>query len=175
MKSISFKTIFFALVCAALFGVIIIRFTRKESAQGNCLEKNSGIFIAELGKEHIKPDAPHPPYNSNPPTSGWHTETTVPWGISKASVPDEMQVHNLEHGGIIIQYEPKIAEETRQRLEEIAKRYKSKVLMAPRAGLDRAIALTAWTYLDKFDAFDECRVIGFIKAHINQGPEFTED
>ena len=29
------------------------------------------------------------------------------------------------------------------------------------------IALTAWTYLDKFDEFDAERITDFIEAHIN--------
>lgn len=175
MKLTSFKIVLLALVF--IIGGIwaFIRLMSDRSVQKSCPEKNDGLFIAELGKEHIKPDASHPPYNSNPPTSGWHTEETAKWGISEAPVPDEMQVHNLEHGGIMIQYGQEISKEVRQKLEEITKQYKSKVLMAPRAGLDRAIALTAWTYLDKFDSFDECRINGFIKAHINQGPEFTEN
>lgn len=175
MKRIPFKIIFFAGALIIFSGLAFTRFIREKTAQKNCTEKNSGIFIAELGKDHIMPNAAHPPYNSNPPTSGWHTEETAKWGIHAASVSDEMQVHNLEHGGIVIQYAPEIDTNIRQRLEEITRRYASKVLLAPRARLDRNIALTAWTYLDKFDAFDECRIIGFIDAHINKGPEFTKD
>lgn len=39
--------------------------------------------------------------------------------------------------------------------------------------LDTTIALTAWTYLDTFDQFDEKRITRFIDYHRDQGPEKT--
>ena len=39
------------------------------------------------------------------------------------------------------------------------------VLLAPYPGLDRCIALTAWTRLDKMDELDERRVVRFIEAY----------
>ncbi|MBI5620514.1 DUF3105 domain-containing protein [Candidatus Gottesmanbacteria bacterium] len=39
--------------------------------------------------------------------------------------------------------------------------------------LDTTIALTAWTYIDKFDAFDTGRIERFIDFHRDQGPEKT--
>ena len=175
MKSIFIK-IFFLSVIVLGAGTAALRWFSGGTASTFACAENEGLFIAEVGdKEHLELGDPHPPYNSNPPTSGWHTEATSSWGVSEAPIPDEMQVHNLEHGGILVQYKTEIDGETKRKLGEIVKRYKSKVLMAPRPNLDRTIALTAWTYLDKFDEFDECRIVGFIKAHINEGPEFTPD
>ena len=37
---------------------------------------------------------------------------------------------------------------------------------APYPGIDKRIALTAWRRLDKFDEFDEQRIVRFIDAHI---------
>jgi hypothetical protein len=39
------------------------------------------------------------------------------------------------------------------------------VVLAPYPGLDRCIALTAWTRLDKMDELDERRVVRFIEAY----------
>ena len=39
------------------------------------------------------------------------------------------------------------------------------VLLAPYPGMKTRIALTAWTRLDAFDAFDESRINRFIKAY----------
>ncbi len=137
--------------------------------------KDQALYLAEQGMDHVDFGANHPPYNSVPPTSGWHTPDSYTWGVTKEPVPDEIQVHNLEHGGIMIQYKPGIEKNTIEKLEEIGKRYKSKVIVAPYLKLDKNIALTAWTYLDKFNDFDENRIVGFIAAHINQGPEFVAD
>ena len=53
------------------------------------------------------------------------------------------------------------------------KKGKKKLIIVPRPNLDTRIALTAWDYLDKFDQFDEGRIIKFIDAYLNQGPEKT--
>src|SRR5437773_480007 len=54
--------------------------------------------IADAGAAHIRnPTDPHPPYNSNPPTSGSHWGGgTAPWGIQSQPIADEMTTHNLE-------------------------------------------------------------------------------
>lgn len=49
----------------------------------------------------------------------------------------------------------------------------SKLIIVPRPNLDAKIALTAWDYLDKFDGFDESRIVKFIDAHRDFGPERT--
>jgi len=142
---------------------------------GRIVYRDEGIFIAELGIAHVELGDPHPPYNSIPPTSGWHTPYTADWGISQNPIPNEIQVHNLEHGGIMVQYKPELDSEIVGKLKEIVERYESKVILAPNHNIDRNIALTAWTYLDKFDEFDEGRIVGFIQAHINKGPEHVPD
>ena len=48
-----------------------------------------------------------------------------------------------------------------------------KLIVVPRPQLDTTIALTAWTYVDKFDQFDEKRIVRFIDYHRDQGPEKT--
>jgi len=53
------------------------------------------------------------------------------------------------------------------------KKGKTRLIVLPRPNLDSRIALTAWTYIDKFDQFDASRIEKFIDAHLNQGPEKT--
>ena len=43
-------------------------------------------------------------YNSFPPSSGPHFQTPAPWGIYEEPIKQTILVHNLEHGGIVIQY-----------------------------------------------------------------------
>jgi hypothetical protein len=120
-----------------------------------------------LGNEHISsPSVPHIPYNSDPPTSGPHTPYLARWGIHGQSVPKEEQVHNLEDGGVVIQYDcPDGCPELIEKLSAIASRYE-RLILAPYPGMDKRIALTAWRRLDKFDEFDEQRIARFIGAHI---------
>lgn len=53
------------------------------------------------------------------------------------------------------------------------KKGKLRLIVIPRPNLDSRIALTAWTYIDKSDHFDQTRIEKFIDAHLNQGPEKT--
>ena len=141
-----------------------------------------GEFVASLGNKHIEnlTDA-HDPYNSIPPTSGTHVGGKADWGISDSVIPDELQLHNLEDGGIGIQYNcspegnttdtatPSAEVEGKckqlvERLTEVAKKYPDKVFMAPYPKLDYKIAMTAWTRMDKFNEFDADRMHTFIKA-----------
>lgn len=59
-------------------------------------------------------------------------------------------------------------------LEQIVEKKKPfKLVLVPRPQLDTTIALAAWTYLDKFDAFDVKRIEKFIDYHRDHGPEQT--
>jgi len=120
-----------------------------------------------LGNAHIpSPATPHIPYNSDPPTSGPHTPYLAKWGIHDRPIPKEEQVHNLEDGGVVIQYNcPEGCAELVEKLTAISRRY-DRTVLAPYPGMDRRIALTAWRRLDKFDEFDEPRIVRFINAHI---------
>jgi hypothetical protein len=126
-----------------------------------------GTFVPDLGNDHIQTfDEPHAPYNSDPPTSGPHMPYVAPWGIHTEPVPKELQVHNLEDGGVVIQYNcPSGCAELVEKLKAVVQRYKDEIILAPYPGMQRRIALTAWTRLDAFDDFDDARITRFIKAY----------
>ena len=135
-------------------------------------EGSQGERVPIQGTAHIGVGQSHPSYNSTPPTSGWHYESPAPWGIYTSPLVDEIQVHNLEHGGIIVQYNcPDGCEELVQQLTDIVNRYQSHVILAPYANMDTSIALTAWGWIDKLEDFDEERIADFINGHIDRGPE----
>lgn len=126
-----------------------------------------GTSVPDLGNAHIQtPDEPHPAYNSDPPTSGPHLPYTAPWGIHTEPIAKELQIHNLEDRGVIIQYNcPSGCPELVEKLKNIVQRYGDEVILAPYPGMPRRIALTAWTRIDTFDQFDEARILRFIKAY----------
>lgn len=52
------------------------------------------------GRGHVEEA---PTYRQSlPPTSGPHNPVWAEWGIYDAPVPAQFQVHNLEHGGVIV-------------------------------------------------------------------------
>ena len=125
-----------------------------------------GEYVPSLGNAHINtPDMPHQPYNSDPPTSGPHLPYIAPWGVHTRPIPRELQVHNLEDAGVMVQYRPDCGDRVVEPLNTIVGRYADHVILAPYPGLDRCIALTAWSRIDKFDDLDERRVVRFIDAY----------
>jgi hypothetical protein len=125
-----------------------------------------GVYVESLGNAHIPTaDTPHRPYNSDPPTSGPHLGHIAPWGVHTRPIVKELQVHNLEDGGVAVQYQPECADRVLAPLRAIVERYPDHVLLAPYPGLDRCIALTAWTRIDKLDDVDESRIVRFIDAY----------
>jgi len=126
-----------------------------------------GLKLADLGNAHIElATQPHAPYNSDPPTSGPHMPYIAPWGIHTEPIVRELQVHNLEDGGVMVQYHcatpcPDLV----AKLTEIVRRYETQVILAPYPGMRTRIALTAWTRLDAFDDLDEARIVRFIRTY----------
>jgi|SRR3989338_7866884 len=129
-----------------------------------------GEAFENQGQEHIKNGDPHPPYNSNPPTSGWHYVVPASWGVYNRPLVDEQAVHNLEHGGIWISYKD-IDEETKANLEKITKANSNAIIMSPREANDAKIVLVSWTRLMKLDIYDEAKILDFIQRNKGKGPE----
>ncbi len=131
---------------------------------------SAGTQLPSLGRNHVLPGDQHPPYNSVPATSGWHFGAPygpAPWGQYDEVLPDEVLVHSLEHGGIGVHYDcPEGCDELVGDLARVASRY-PKFILSPFPGMDRRIALTAWTFFDGFDGFDEGRIVAFFEAHIS--------
>ena len=121
-----------------------------------------GQKFPDQGNLHVQTVGdPHEPYNSTPPTSGPHLPYIAPWGIHTRPITNELQVHNLEDGGVVIQYNcdcPDVAE----KLATIVRKYPTQVVLAPYPTMPARIALTAWTRLDAFEEFDEGRIVNFI-------------
>ncbi len=136
-----------------------------------------GTRFPDLGQQHV-PVGTSVTYNSNPPTSGPHYPYWAGWGIYKNPPADEFLVHNLEHGGVIISYNPnRIKGQELERLQAQARslsRFNPRIILTPRPNLDTAIALTAWNYLQKLDRYDPEAVKLFYDTHIARGPECQE-
>jgi hypothetical protein len=129
----------------------------------------TGEAFAIQGQEHIDTGFADIEYNSNPPSSGSHYGESAKWGVYQNELPDEILIHNLEHGGIWISYKD-IDEATKVALEEIAKTG-LKIILEPRAKNDAPIVLVSWGRVQKFQSFDRQAILDFIKANTNKSPE----
>jgi hypothetical protein len=141
---------------------IAVSVVRSASLPGERFPSQGNIHIAEVNVEH-------PPYNSTPPTSGWHVGRLADWGSYDFVVPDELLIHNMEDGGVILWYELGTPEENRgriSRLEEAAHGY-DRVVIAPREDLETNYAMTAWQRLETFNenGFSSERIQAFLEAY----------
>jgi Protein of unknown function (DUF3105) len=159
-----------AVAIAALAGLLLLM-------RPGVSEAAPGERFPIQGQQHIDPGTTHPPYNSDPPTSGWHYPEDLKTGFYEEPYPDEMLVHNLEHGHIVISYDcTKLAdcETVKQQIRSLMADYDNwKVTAVPRQNKDAALAVTAWGWLLKLDGFDETRIRAFVDAWRDHGPEAT--
>lgn len=145
---------------------------------------------SEEGHDHVNLGT-HVNYGTNPPTSGDHYPVTgntipAPTGVHLSSpIQNEIQVHNLEHGHIGIQYADNIPAAVRTALENFTRGHDTWVFMAPRdqppsASLPTGVqvAFTAWTRLISCTSLtDASSVVAlaqtFYDDYHGQGREFV--
>lgn len=133
------------------------------------------------GALHIPTGQAGTGYSVKPATSGphWQASTTpagVPapaaWGKYDFPLPDEVLVHNLEHGGIGLHYDcPDGCDELVGQLDDLVPRNPSQFILSPYSGLESKIAITAWLHHLFLDEFDEQRILDFIDAYQDRAPE----
>ena len=110
-------------------------------------------------------------YKSDPPTSGDHYFLPSVWDIYDRPVNQLQAVHNLEHGGIVIQYGDDVPDAAVDQLSEFYREDPNGMLVAPLPRLGDDIALTAWTHLAKCPRFSEEAFTAFRDAYRGKGPE----
>lgn len=105
-----------------------------------CTEQQfKGLKPAHL----TNPNAPVE-YNSFPPSSGPHYAQPAPWDIYPDAVKETILVHNLEHGGVVIQYGKGVSQSDVQKLQSFYQDDPYGIVVAPYPKLGNKIAATAW-------------------------------
>ena len=174
LRQIIIGTVVASIAVIFIFSLFLPSLSRGRSSGilGRSAPDGPGVRVADQGERHISQGQDHAPYSSVPATSGSHYPRPLAparWAVHAESLPDEILVHNLEHGGIGVHYNcPEGCDELADQLAEIVRdstRQGLKVIMSPYPDMDTTIALTAWTFIDKLDVFDEQRVRDFIEAH----------
>ena len=115
-------------------------------------------------------------YNTVPATSGDHWSTPTRCGFYEEELRDEIVVHNMEHGNVIMTH-------NLTNTADIASLKKAHddldgsgdwMVTRPDSRLPEAgIAMTAWGVLDQFIGVDEDRISRFFKAY--KGNRFSEE
>jgi hypothetical protein len=155
------------IVAAAIVGIVLA--TRGGSAEssgpdGACTRAT----FPPMGRQHIEKLASDFRYNSYPPTSGPHyppgPKAPAVWNLYDAPVDETALVHNLEHGGVVVQYGADVPAST---VAQIANWYQASpdgIVVAPiwpsiqataPPDASKKIFLTSWTHLMTCPTFDE--------------------
>lgn len=139
----------------------------------SALERGGCTFetVKDLGRRHVESLDATVDYNSTPPTSGPHYFRWAVWGIYTEPVDERLAVHNLEHGGIAIQYGPQVPRETVQQIASFYNEDPVGMLVGPHPELGNQVALTAWTRIAKCPGFDQPAFAAFRDAFRFKGPE----
>lgn len=138
-------------------------------ANAGCTEQT----FPTQGRQHVEELKKDFTYDSFPPTSGPHNPQAALWGYYDRSVPFIASTHNLEHGGIVVQYGKDVPQKT---IDEIRAWYEGDpagLLVAPLPGnaLPDKLALTAWTQLAVCPGFDQAAFDSFRDQYRYKGPE----
>ncbi|MEX2557321.1 MAG: DUF3105 domain-containing protein [Actinomycetota bacterium] len=112
-------------------------------------------------------------YNTTPPSSGNHYASPAGAGGYTEPIKNETQVHNLEHGHVMVQYRGITTEQINE-LGALLRKDPQKVVFAPYPDMDPAIALTSWGKIQTCDAWSDsipALVTYFIRVNRDNAPE----
>lgn len=133
---------------------------------------------AALIQQHV-PDTQAVTYPTNPPVGGPHWAAPAQWGAYPADPPpDERLVHNMEHGGVIIWFDPTLIKGADyERLFALYQQLAGlnyRTMLTAHTGMETPLAVTAWGALLRLDTVDEAQIEQFYMAYILQGPECVD-
>ncbi|KAA3641456.1 MAG: DUF3105 domain-containing protein [Armatimonadetes bacterium] len=129
-----------------------------------------GVFQqADEGGGHVESGEPVV-YATATPTSGVHAARSPRCGVYDQQMPAEFAVHALEHGVVVIWYQPSMTTEEISDLEGLVNRFDDRVVLSPNAQLSQPVVATAWNRLKAYDSIDP-EIEQFIETYRNRGPE----
>ena len=143
---------------------------------GSASEYEEGVGV----QQSLMPSSEHVPvgqtvaYSTIPPTSGDHWARWSNCGFYEQELPDELTVHNLEHGNIVVSYN--LTGEDVDRLRDVI----NGIGLANNNGVARLysqipqgqVALAAWGVSDSMVGIDQERIERFFRTYAGTlGPE----
>ena len=128
------------------------------------------------GRGHTDPGT-QVDYGTDPPTSGTHYGDWADPGFYEETPEAGYLVHSLEHGYVVIYYDPAaLTPEAEASLRAFARNHQDRwaaVIVAPNPNDDpeSAYVYTAWRTMLRTDEYDAEEVRAFIAEYLGRGPE----
>ena len=111
-------------------------------------------------------------YSTTPPTSGPHWPSPADCGVYDEELPDELIVHNLEHGNVVISYnlpDPEEADRFREVADDLPGRSVWGVIRPYSKIAPGTVAMAAWGIIDEVQGVDEERMREFFETYAGFG------
>ncbi len=114
---------------------------------------------------------------SIPPLSGAHNEGWADWGVYNKPIPYKHQIHNLEHGGVIIHYGTEVPVEGVNALRELWAKSPAYLVIVPDTSpqfpKDAVVAGSwqRWVVCKPFAPAQVSAIERFVTAYRGRGPE----
>jgi hypothetical protein len=179
------------LVIGVLILALVLLFGGTPSESLGAQQPNDGTAHTQVGVDCRDPAQQNDttncgadPYSSLPATSGphWDPSGIANWGVYSTPQPETQLIHNLEHGGIVIWYDPDALDAesidalasyvSTQNASGISGRYK--FILSPWGGsepLPSPVVATSWRWLLALDTADIDAIDEFARAHYGDAPE----
>lgn len=133
--------------------------------------------LADEGNSHLSPGSPVPDYKTSPPTSGDHIQP--PLQLADGAYLDPPSplnfVHSMEHGRMLIMYQPDLPEAAQLELRGLYDTMYSGTLLFPFADMPYEVAVTTWRNLLGCKTYQGAKTIDAIRdfgnEHWGTGPE----
>lgn len=125
------------------------------------------------GSHLIGDNEPPVPYNSTPPTSGWHSAGGFPIGVRGPgeALTEPQQVSALEVGAVVVTYGGLPLEEVNRLEEMVSRDFPGRVVTTPYDRLaEGEVAFTAWGALQRCDALDLDALDAFVATYADPEP-----
>jgi len=186
-------TIAIALVIAAAVTVFIIS---ERSGDSDAPPAPEGVAASEAGcdevEDHEEEGSNHVDagtnvdYETSPPTSGnhWPPENVADPGFYPDAVDEESLVHNLEHGQIVIWYDPDASTQTQENLQGLVNSANDPdalpgsqptgpIIAVPYGDVPegKSLVLTAWTHSQACSSYSLEAINDFREKFQGRGPE----
>jgi hypothetical protein len=146
----------------------------KLPAHGDTTLLTNVITPPDEGRDHIWPDHPVE-YKTMPPTSGPHFPDPTAPGFYTTRPAFGYLVHSLEHGSVVVYYDPsQLTPEIERSLKAFIKANSDPevgIVAVPDADFEYPFILTAWDKMLQLNKYDPQVVRAFLAEFLGRGPE----
>ena len=158
-------------------GLLLVGCTQSDPRQTPVVETDNcdAPDMPQLqGGDHLIGDQQPPaPYNSVPPTSGWHSSGSFKIDVQPSDDPltEPEQVSALEAGAVVVSHHGLSDEALASIHERVADEYSGRVAVTEYAELEAgSVAFTAWGVRQVCDAVDLAALDAFVQTYADEEP-----